>query len=178
MEQNPRRRETAGGADREIRGRRLLWLSALATGLLAATSAAAPAQAQFVDVTDTATVMRFAEKIGSAEIVPLDNGTPRIKGRTAGYNYDIQFSGCEDNKNCRDIMFSSGFEVDGVKLATMTKFNGTQLYARAYLSRKGDAFLELPVSVHGGITEANMTRYFERWRVALKDFAAATGYEK
>ena len=71
------------------------------------------ASAQSVSAHDPQSVVSTLQDMGYRATLDTDSGgDPKVLSALNGINFSIYFYGCQDNAACRDLQFSSGFEVE------------------------------------------------------------------
>ena len=147
--------------------RKLIHLGA--AGLIAATSSAL---AENVDATDPAKLVSIVQSLGYRASLDRDNvGDPMIRSSASGTDFIIYFDGCDDGAACKSLLFKVGYDLtEGTTLEAVNEWNKQTLFGRAYLDDENDPWLEMSVSLDGGVTEENFADHFDWWEVVLVDF--------
>jgi len=138
---------------------------------------AVPASAQtLVDATRPVDVLGFAQGYGDARLDVDDYGDPMIIGDMEGITYTVSFYGCQNNIDCKTLLFHAGFTLPGLTDTTMGDWNRSQLYGRAFLDGEGDPAIEMTVNMFGGVSADNINDTFDWWRVVLDGFKDHIGW--
>ena len=145
------------------------------TGLvvcLCATGVAAPLAARTLDASDPIGIAEYLRDQGYRAQVGRDSyDDPMIETAAAGVNYSIYFYGCSDNRDCQDLQFSAGFDIDGrISPEGINTWNREKLTGKAYVDDEGDPFLELFIPGVTDMREAAFDRTLARWTSSLEDF--------
>ncbi|MCZ7675781.1 MAG: YbjN domain-containing protein [Roseovarius sp.] len=112
-----------------------------------------------------------------AEITTDSAGDPLIKSAASGWNYQIVFYGCEDNRACQDVMFAAGFDMEnGMAIKSINSWNENKLLGRAYLDDEDDPHLVHFVAGMDGMPAPAFERLIERWETSLGEFAEYIGW--
>jgi hypothetical protein len=99
---------------------------------------------------DLATIVRDA---GYRAEVDTENNRPRIRAGMAGYNVVIYLYQCTDDGTCGSLQYSVGLtKSPNYTLTLVNKWNEEKRYAKAYLDKNGNMYLEYDLSFSGGIT--------------------------
>jgi len=150
----------------------LLAGSALALGL------AFSGQAQeLLDGSHVEEIMNIARGYGSATLTTQDNGNPKITGRIEGIGYQVYFMNCENNANCEDINFYTGFLDNKQAMDAINAWNRDMRFGRAYLDSDLDAVIEYDVNLEYGVSRENLDAAFSVWSGILSRFAEYIGYK-
>ncbi len=100
-------------------------------------------------------------------------GDPLIHSTTEGINYSISFYGCNDqpDRACDSLLFSAGFDLrDGATYELINEWNRAKRFGKAYLDHEMDPFIEMNLTVDGGITADNLKDWLSWWSIALAEF--------
>lgn len=149
---------------------------------LSASVLMSPALAEPSDLVDASDPQRIAELMqeeGYRAKVDIDtDGELSISSGAGGVEFNLYFKACDDDfTNCELLVFSAGFDLlNGSTDAAMTAWNQTQ-WTKAYLDDEQDPFLELPINVIHGISEANFQDSLNWFAQELIDFADHIGWE-
>ncbi|SEP86046.1 Putative sensory transduction regulator [Ectothiorhodospira magna] len=135
-------------------------------------AAAGPLSAsEIVDATNPEKIRQLAQGYGSATLTTDGTGDPMIRGRIDGTSCAIIFYGCSENRDCKNIQFTSAWQTNGqYTLEDMNRWNRTARFGKAYLDGDGDPVLEMNVNLDFGVTERNLDDTLDWWRVALLQF--------
>jgi hypothetical protein len=139
---------------------------------------AAPASAQSVSAADPESVAGALRDLGWRASHGVDaEGDPMIQSSIEGVDYTIYFYGCEGGRNCRNLLFSAGFDlVDGTTLQAMNEWNSGRLVGAAYLDPENDPFLQMFVTTAGGLNHENFGDVVDWWRIGVRDFKQHIGF--
>ena len=149
---------------------------ALAAGITGAMLAApANGSEETIDATDAERILAIAQSFGEAALRTDNLGDPLIEGRIGEKDYRLLFYGCSENRDCKTLMFSAGWEgddrTDNLTDAMMADWNREKRFGKAYLDQDGIATVEMNVNLHGGVTRANLDDTIDWWRLVLAEFA-------
>lgn len=101
----------------------------------------------------------------------MDNGAPMISSAAAGYNYDLFFSGCTENKECKSLTFSVTFsdddKVNSAELAN--EWNAGYRFSTMALNKDKTLTVTYDVTTVGGINKENFADVIEWWSLILGD---------
>ncbi|MBK1707855.1 MULTISPECIES: YbjN domain-containing protein [Marichromatium] len=142
----------------------------LTAGLVAALWCGGALARDLVSAADPEAVLTAAKGFGSAELQTDSVGDPRIRGRMFGVIYLVTFYGCDDGKDCKDILFYAGWEQPGLTLEDVNRWNRDKRFGKAYIDDEGDAVLEFAVNLNYGVTPRNLEDTFDWWGVVLREF--------
>lgn len=134
--------------------------------------AGSPCGAGMVCAADPATVAAALMDAGyRAKLDKMDNGAPMISSAAAGYNYDLFFSGCTDNKECKSLTFSVTFSDDdkanSAELAN--EWNAGYRFSTMALNKDRTLTVTYDVTTVGGLNKANFADVIEWWSIILGD---------
>ena len=148
-----------------------------AIALLCAYAASAPAQS-LVDASDAEKLGEIIRDLGYRATVSTDGvGDPMISTSVGGTDVTIFFYGCEDNANCRTLLFKVGYDLeDGTTLEVINAWNEMNLFGRAYLDDESDPWIEMAVNLYGGVSRANFEDTFDWWDVVVGQFEDHIGF--
>jgi len=116
------------------------------------------------------------------EVSVDDKGQPRISTVIDGYKmviflYDCEKDGRAEDRACGNVMFYSGYILDGgISADTMNKWNAQKRFARAHMYSRDDGKVEarLEIDVYFADTGADAGRmfkeYFDLMRHQVRDF--------
>ncbi|MCZ8170988.1 MAG: YbjN domain-containing protein [Novosphingobium sp.] len=151
----------------------LLWtIPTLAADGRDAKAAGAGCATGMVCAADPATVAAALMEAGyRAKPGKMDNGAPMISSAAAGYNYDVFFSGCTDNKACKSLTFSVTFtdddQVNSAELAN--EWNAGYRFSTMAFNKDKTLSVTYDVTTVGGINKANFADVIEWWSIILGD---------
>ena len=132
-----------------------------------------------VDATDPQRLVALMQEEGYRAELGVDGvGDPEITSATGGAAFHVQFYDCDDdNRNCRSLLFRSGFDLDApMALEDINAWNRGRRFGSAWLDDEGDPFLEMSVTLDGGVSEANFADIVDWWSVALGEFTEHIGW--
>jgi hypothetical protein len=96
------------------------------------------------------------------------NGDPSISSSTAGYNYEIYFYGCKENKNCDSLQFQVSFQKDETHTAELAnKWNNKWRFGQAAVTDKGAFVVSMDVSTIGGLNGTNFADSLNWWDATM-----------
>jgi hypothetical protein len=134
------------------------------------TSSHAVSAQDMVDATNPEKLVRVLQSAGYRAQLDVDSvGDPLIKGSLSRSNYSIFFYGCTNNKDCRDVIFTTAYRVS-VSLSLMNEWNKQKRYTRAYQDNDGEAVLEMTVNLYQGVSRENFLDSVDWWQRYLEDF--------
>ncbi|WP_376873786.1 YbjN domain-containing protein [Albirhodobacter sp. R86504] len=112
-----------------------------------------------------------------AQLTTDEYGDPKILSAAAGSNFAVYFYGCEDGQSCTSIQFSSGFDTDdGRDLSVANEWNENNRYGKAYLDSERDPFLEMDMSMTGGISADLFAENLRIWDIVLAEYKEHIGW--
>lgn len=134
-----------------------------------------------IDLSDPANVMAAVQKAGfRAELSEDDTGDPMVKSSANGATFVVLFYGCEENKNCTDLQFYAGYELeegDTADPSITNAFNQEFRFTRAYVDAEGDAVIEMDViGSDGKIDDGQFARAIDVWSDLMGTFQSRIGY--
>lgn len=132
---------------------------------------AASANAQtMVTAKDTTVLLDIAKGFGSAKLGTDDYGDPQITGRMDGIAYRVDFYGCEDGKDCTDLLFVAGWRTDALTIDDVNRWNAEKRFGKAYIDSDGEPVMEMAVNLDFGLSRKNMEDNFAWWQHVIKSF--------
>lgn len=132
-------------------------------------STAAFAQ-DLVTARDPKVLLEIAKGFGSATLETDSVGDPKISGRINGIIYKVDFYGCQNNRNCTDLLFVASWRSDRVTLEDVNAWNRDKRFGKAYLDSDDDPCLELAVNLDFGVSRKNMEDNFAWWQSIIGNF--------
>jgi Putative bacterial sensory transduction regulator len=128
-----------------------------------------PCAAGLVCASKPETVVSAMQDAGyKAKLTKDDGGDPMITSSSAGYDFDIFFYGCVENKQCASLQFKISFVKDPANTpALANKWNNKRRFSQAYVNDKGLFVTSYDVTTIGGLTKANFTDLIDWWSVIL-----------
>lgn len=138
-----------------------------------------PTPAELVDASEPDPISDMAWRYGEARWLRDDLGDPVIFANLEEAHYRIEFYGCDQGKNCKDLRFvaysAPDREVHRNSLVwKVSNWNRDRRFGKAVLAEDGTLSLEMNVSLQGGVTRQNLDATFDWWRIALSEFYAFT----
>lgn len=119
----------------------------------------------------------FRDSGYQAQLETDSDGDPTIKTSFGGISTQIFFYGCSDGRDCKEIQFSSGFDLtDGITFGKINEWNRTNRYGSAYRDDEDDPWLRETVVLDGGVTPDNVRNWIDRWDVAIGLFKDHIGF--
>lgn len=144
----------------------------LVAGMLLAIAPMAVNAQALVGATDPYVIAALIQDYGFDAEVTTDNvGDPMINSSAHGYNFDVFFYDCTDNKDCQAIQYAVTFDVDdGMSLTKAQDFNRDKRWVKVYLNDESDPRLEMDVNMRGGVSAANFTDTLDWWSLMMGEF--------
>lgn len=103
-------------------------------------------------------------------------GDPEINATYNNLVFTVLFYEC-NGEYCEQFQFRGVFEADRIEARdAATAQNSNLVFGKGYVDSDGDAVVELPVSVKGGVTMDFLYAQTELWFEILTDFGAELGY--
>lgn len=135
-------------------------------------------QSAIVDATDPDTLQSLMQDDGYAVSQDVDSyGDPRFTFKTSQTTTRVLFYGCTEGKDCKYIMFQSGWNLaDGMALTGVNEWNEGRVWGKAYLDDENDPFLELAINLYGGVTATNFLDTVDWWRITIERFEKHIGW--
>jgi hypothetical protein len=111
-----------------------------------------------------------------AEIQTGDDGSKNVYSSADGRNFHIYLYDCKDGR-CGSLQFSTGFDTKGAFSADkMNDWNRDSRWARAYVDKSNDPWVEYDVDLTPGGTYELLDDEFGTWRGALGRFYKFIGW--
>lgn len=128
--------------------------------------------ANTIDAARPDSIVNALQELGfQAKLETDSQGDPLIRSRMEGIRTSIYFYGCTDNKDCQDLLFSTGFNLtDGTTASRMNEWNETKLVGKAYIDDESDPWLEFYVGGVTGMTQESFERNVDQFGNALSGF--------
>ncbi len=105
-----------------------------------------------------------------AEMQKSDDGTPNIASSADGQGFHIYMYDCKDG-TCGSLQFSAGFDTKGTFNADkMNNWNKANRWARAYVDKENDPWIEYDVDLAPGGTYEGLKDQFGIWQDSLSEF--------
>jgi hypothetical protein len=146
---------------------------------LLALSAGAEAQT-IVSAEHPDQLVSIIQDLGFQAKLEKDNvGDPVIRSSSDGVDFRIYFYECKNNKRCRSLHFSVGYDLgDGSSLDAVQQWNADKRFASAYLDAEADPFLQMDINTEGGITQENFENSFHLWQSLKGEFEKFIGWHE
>lgn len=148
------------------------WLASLvaATYLLAAPTWAKDNQL-ISETTHVSKILEIAGEFGKTELTKDSSGDPLIYVTTPeDVKYGIYFYDCK-KQQCEAMQFAASWEVKTPPtLQRINSWNQSKRFGRAYLDDKNVPFVEMDLTVKGGVTTENLRDAFEYWNTVITHF--------
>lgn len=141
--------------------------------LFAALGLVPAAQAQMVTSQSPASVAAAMQSAGfRAEVTTDDTGDPMIRSSSGGSAFAVFFYGCTKNTACTTVQFFAGYSEPGnASLSRLNEWNTTARFARAYLTDKGAARIEMDLDLDvGGMSRQLFLDNLSVWTVLMSKF--------
>jgi hypothetical protein len=136
-------------------------------------------QAQLLDATTPELVVTAIQGFGyKARLTTTKSGKPKIESTISKSNFSIFFNDCNNsNAACKSVQFSMGYAMRNKPSPdAINAWNRDKRWAKAYLDKDGDPFLEMDVNMLGGVSVKNFEDTFDWWRLAITEFEKAIGW--
>jgi hypothetical protein len=103
------------------------------------------------------TVVKALQEAGyKAKLVSEKGKDPWIETSMNGYNLDLEFSNCEDNKKCKVLSYRVSFTEDDIyTLELMNSWNSRFRFYQMYRLEKGGMAMNYDFTTVGGLNQAN-----------------------
>lgn len=139
------------------------------------TGADESAPATLVDASEPERLVEIAALYGSATLADDAHGDPLLQGEIDGVGYEIFFYGCENARDCRNVMFRAVWESNDATTGDVMRWNQEKRFGKAYLDVQGNLVIEMNVNLDFGVSAENLSDTFDWWRVVLGDFVGFFG---
>ncbi len=138
--------------------------------------AASPASAQpriYGDISGAELEAMLEAQGVEAELVQDEWGDPVIYGSLGPLRFRVWPHDCRGTpRRCKQVDFSAGFKTKTpIDLERLDAFNEKWVFGKAYLADDGTAYVDFPVNLSQGITEANMIDNIRLWKGIVQTFA-------
>ncbi len=130
----------------------------------------APESAELIDATDPERLVGIASLYGAASLIDDVHGNPLLQGRIETVTYELYFYGCENARDCKNVMFRAVWMENGASPEDVMRWNREKRFGKAYIDRRGQLVVEMNVNLDYGVSIENMVDTFDWWRVVLEDF--------
>jgi hypothetical protein len=115
----------------------------------------------------------------SVELTTDSDGDPLIVSNDDEMPFSIYFYACVDGMDCEFIQFVSGWHIDGGTASeTIAEWNADRVWGRAYLDSDNDPWIDLAVSLKGGVSAENFNDTVIWWLAVMDDFEDHIGFEQ
>lgn len=152
----------------------MLGMVAAAAAALAFVGSAGAAEplAGSLDAKDPEKLASVIRGLGYRATVEQDSvGDPMIRSSASGTDFAIYFFGCTGNVDCKWLLFKVGYDLaNGTTTEAINQWNAETLFGRAYLDDEADPWLEMSVSMDGGVSRANFEDTYDWWEVIMNGF--------
>lgn len=126
-----------------------------------------------IDASDPQAFAKVMQELGYfAKVTETSNGRPKIESKIGRKNFGIYFYDCKENKNCKSISFSSGWEVKKrpFDLGIVNKWNSEKRFGQAFVDDDGDPNIAWAMVLTGGVSRAALEGTLDYWQSAVTDF--------
>jgi hypothetical protein len=125
-------------------------------------------------------LVSIIQELGYQAKLEADNvGDPVIRSRSDGVDFRIYFYECKNNRRCRSLHFSVGYDLaNGSTLDAVQQWNADKRFASAYLDDEADPFLQMDINTEGGITQENFENSFHLWQSLKGEFEKFIGFHE
>ena len=148
---------------------------------LVAVAAAGLAAATPINIADPASLVSFLQSKGYRAELDLSGERPIIHSGAAGWKHRIVLNGCDQKKNCRDLLFQASWDAEADDQRSIDKinaFNRDKRFARAYVDEDQDPVIEMDVVFTDHAMEPKMLEeHLDIWDDVIADFAKHIGME-
>ena len=138
-------------------------------------STALPAAAQTVTASP-ASIMAALQKAGlPTKLTAPEGGLTFIQSTSAsGADFAVFLLNCDNGRNCTTVQFYAGFPNNTATFSALNQWNTDNRFARAYISEKGAARLEMDVDLDaGGMSSALFADNLSVWLAVLAKYRTA-----
>jgi hypothetical protein len=151
-----------------MRTAKLAGIAVLAIGLCAGPAGAKNLPANGMTIGDIAAWLQGEGY--KAQIQTANDGTKNIYSSSNGQNFHIYQYDCK-NGRCGSLQFSVGFDTKGAfNPEKMNEWNRDNRWARAYIDKVNDPWLEYDVDLEPGGTYELLNDEFHVWQDSLDHF--------
>jgi hypothetical protein len=107
------------------------------------------------------------------------SGDPLIRSAAGGGDFQIEFYGCTQNRNCKTLRLYAGYDLqNGSTLEKINEWNTDKRFASAYLDDEDDPFLQMDINTEGGISPLALETSLEIWQSLKGQFEAHIGFSR
>ncbi|MBL8651471.1 MAG: YbjN domain-containing protein [Sphingopyxis sp.] len=142
-------------------------------GVVAALSAAVPAQAEAIDARSPAKIEALVAAQGWETALTAEAGAnPYIWAERSGFRFVIAFNNCDAGKKCRTLQFLLGVEgARSLSLDKINEWNRDQRFARAYRDDNGEPVLAMDLDLDfKGLPRENVDEAVRTWTGLIDSF--------
>ncbi|WP_298442305.1 YbjN domain-containing protein [uncultured Ferrimonas sp.] len=129
-----------------------------------------------VDASDPDNLMVLMQAHGDAVVERDAQGDPLIVGQYNGAIYTVSFYGCEQGRDCRDLIFNAAWQNNGVDIIELNDWNSRSRYGKAFFDELGDPTIEMAVNLNWGVSRDNFKDTIEWWFASMHHFSEQIGY--
>jgi Putative bacterial sensory transduction regulator len=128
-----------------------------------------PCGAGLICASKPETVVSALQDAGYKAKLSKDNGgDPMVTSSAAGYDFDIFFYGCVENKQCDSLQMKISFVKDPANTPALAdKWNNKWRFSQSYINGKGLFVTAYDVTTVGGLTNANFASMIDWWSITL-----------
>lgn len=147
--------------------------AALLLGLASGSAYAAdkdPCAKDMVCASDPQTIVAALQAAGYKAVLhkSKNTGNPVIDSAAAGYDFNIFFYECQENKACGSLQFSSNFGDDGTNTAELANlWNKTKRFSQMSLDDDKSLNFSYDVTTIGGLNQKNFADVIDWWATML-----------
>lgn len=150
-----------------------MWIARLIAAVLVVV--AGPVRGADIVPPDPWEVIHLARDLGDAEVTRDTMKDPRIVLKVEGRRETVTFYGCHLGRNCSSILLQARFVAadwtrDPPPGTAFEAWNAAKLFGRAWWSESGEAVLDHPVVMAGGLPKETLRATFDAWRRAVDDY--------
>ena len=117
-----------------------------------------------VSAKDPQSVVSALQAKGYAAELGETAGDPSIKSGAGGVQFTIFFENCTKGKDCKTIIFATGFTDVDATLAKVNEWNAANRFARAYLDSEQDPVLRMDLDLDNqGLSRQSFNEYIDIW---------------
>lgn len=138
-----------------------------------------PTPANLIDATDPQPISDIAWRYGEAAWGKDSLRDPIIRAKMGEIDYEIEFYGCKEGRDCQDLRFVARREIGKIAPKAVAEWNAGRRFGKLRRLDKTDLGhrieVEMNVTLAGGVTRQNLDIVFDWWRVVVDDFASLEG---
>lgn len=127
-----------------------------------------------VSIVDPRAIVAALQSHGYRAELDLSGKVPEIRSGAGGWNYSIYFQGCEEGRNCHDLLFYAAWDHEnGIPtLEQINAFNRKSRFVRAYLDEHSDPVLEMDLVFTGHqVGSQTFKESLDIWQAVISSFA-------